>query len=101
LGETHSALGNLDKALTFFQERFLLGKELYEAYPQNVSFKNGLAISYAKLGIFSRDERGDSAKARSYFGQAATLWTDLVMNYPSYAEFQRSLTWIKDAINSL
>jgi len=101
LGDTHSALGNLDKALTFFDERSRLGKELYEAYPQNVSFKNGLAISYVKLGVFNRDERSDAAKARRYFEQAEALWAELVKSYPSYAEFQRNWSWIKDNLHNL
>ncbi|MBK7441319.1 MAG: hypothetical protein IPI65_07255 [Bacteroidetes bacterium] len=44
LGETHSSLGNLDKALEFFEERNKLGKELYALQPNNVSFKNGKDI---------------------------------------------------------
>jgi len=40
----------LDQALEFFEDEIDLFKELYEAYPNNVSFKNGLAISYSKLG---------------------------------------------------
>ncbi|MEM9195447.1 MAG: peroxidase family protein, partial [Myxococcota bacterium] len=44
------ALGSLDKALTYYEQRSQLGEELYAAYPNNVSFKNGLAISYSKLG---------------------------------------------------
>jgi hypothetical protein len=50
LGETHTALGNLQQALTFFEDETRLFEELYAAYPANVSFKNGLAISYEKLG---------------------------------------------------
>ncbi len=43
--------------MTFFEtpsKRFAVSyelfEELYEAYPQNVEFKNGLAISYSRLG---------------------------------------------------
>ncbi|MEN9611615.1 MAG: hypothetical protein RLZZ628_2429, partial [Bacteroidota bacterium] len=32
------------------EERHKLGEELYALYPANVGFKNGLAISYSKLG---------------------------------------------------
>jgi tetratricopeptide (TPR) repeat protein len=39
LGETHTSLGNLEQALKFFEDFSKLFKELYEAYPQNVSFK--------------------------------------------------------------
>ena len=35
---------DLEKALKFYEEYNLLEKELYDAYPQNVEFKNNLAI---------------------------------------------------------
>ena len=101
IGNFHKTTGNLDKALTFFDERSRLGKELYEAYPQNVSFKNGLAISYAKLGVFNRDKRGDATKARRHFEQAEALWAELVKSYPAYAEFQRNWSSIKADLNAL
>ncbi len=50
LGMTYHDLGNLQQALTFLKTTTTWKKELYAAYPQNVDFKNGLAISYAKLG---------------------------------------------------
>jgi len=93
--------GNLDKALAFFEERSRLGKELYEDYPQNVSFKNGLAISYANLGIFNRDKRGDKTAARSYFEQAKALWEELVKRYPAYAEFQKNWSSINQVLEAL
>ena len=43
-------MGNFLMALTYFEEYNRLEKELYAAYPENVSFKNGLAISFEKLG---------------------------------------------------
>ncbi|MDQ5928729.1 MAG: hypothetical protein QG594_507, partial [Bacteroidota bacterium] len=46
LGSLNSSLGNLNKALDFFEKDLELQKELYESNPNNVSFKNGLAISY-------------------------------------------------------
>ncbi|MCK5719000.1 MAG: tetratricopeptide repeat protein [Thiomargarita sp.] len=46
LGSIHQALGQVDKALEFFELRMQLGKELYESNPKSESFKNGLAISY-------------------------------------------------------
>ncbi|NHQ60871.1 AAA family ATPase [Chlorobium sp. BLA1] len=101
LGVTHSALGNHVKALTFFDDETLLFEELYEEYPQNVSFKNGLAISYAKLGLFYRDERADWAKARRYFEQAEAFFSELVKNYPFYAEFQKNWSLVKDILNAL
>ncbi len=87
--------------MTFFDDETRLFKELYEAYPQNVSFKNGLAISYAKLGVFNRNKRGDAAKARGYFELAEALWAELVKSYPAYAEFQRNWSNIKSDLKAL
>jgi hypothetical protein len=40
----------LPQALTYFEQYNQLEKELHEADPTNVAFKNVLAISYEKLG---------------------------------------------------
>ena len=101
LGETHFALGNLDRALGFFEERSRLGKELYEAYPNNVSFKNGLAVSYSQLGRFYRDQKKDKAKAKPYFEQCYALWHELAEAYPAYVEFGTNLAWAKNALDNL
>ena len=87
LGSTHTSLGNLDKALKYFEDETVLFEELYEANPQNVGFKNGLAISYSKLGLFYRDEKEEQNKAFEYFQKAKRLWDALVQDFPSYIKF--------------
>ena len=101
LGETHSALGNLDQALTFFEDRSRLGKELYDAYPNNVSFKNRLAISYSQLGWFYRDQKADKEQARQHFEQSYRLWQELAEAYPAYVEFGKNLARAKNALEGL
>lgn len=101
LGSYHSIIGNLDKALTFYEERSRLGKELYDAYPQNVSFKIGLAISYCKLGIFCKDQKTDEVTALSYFEKNEVLWQSLSNDFPKYEEFTRNLDWVQKAIKNL
>ena len=101
IGETHRALGNLEKALQFFEEDAKLTKELYESYPQHVGFKNGLAVSYSQLGRFYRDKQPDSAKAKTYFQQCHLLWEDLAQTYPAYIEFQRNLEWVRAILDGL
>ncbi|MEM6806525.1 MAG: hypothetical protein AAF696_34315, partial [Bacteroidota bacterium] len=49
LGSAHLSRGNVDSALMFFNQFNYLGKQLHEAYPANVEYKNNLAISYVKL----------------------------------------------------
>ncbi|HMQ46388.1 MAG TPA: NB-ARC domain-containing protein, partial [Saprospiraceae bacterium] len=85
-------------ALTFFEERSRLGKELHAAYPQNVAFKNGLAISYSKLGWFYRDKMNDVAKAKPYFQQCHDIWKELAEQYPAYQEFRDNYEWVKEQL---
>ena len=76
-------------------------EELYEANTANVTVKNGLAISYSNLGVFSRDQRSDVTEARRWFEKAEALWAELVNDAPAYAEFQNNLEWVKDALAAL
>ena len=95
------ALGDLDKALRFYEDYYKLKKELYEAYTNNVSFKNGLAISYYKLGAFSRDQLKDKTKAKAYFKQAEALWMELVRDAPQYVQFQKFLGQVQRDLKDL
>jgi len=88
-------LGNLEKALTFFEKFKDLEKELYEAYPNNVEFKNGLAISYCKLA------QTDKTKSRFYFQKAEKLWEELVRDAPQYVQFQRFLVQVRKDLEKL
>ena len=101
LGETHSALGNLDNALKYYEEDLNLTKQLFEAYPNNVAFKNGLAISYEKLGTFYKDKKQNNEKAKISYLQCHQLWKELVEDFPSYAEFQNNFTWIENVLENL
>ena len=91
----------MDKALRFYEDFYKLTKELYEAYPNNVSFKNGLAIAYYKLGAFSRDELKDKIKAKVYFKQAEALWLELVRDAPQYVQFQKYLGTVQGDLKDL
>jgi len=88
----------LDKALAYYEDDLQLTKELYAAYPNNVSFKNGLAISYSQLGRFFRDQKGDKQKAMEYFQQCHALWKELSEAYPAYVEFNNNFNWAKNAL---
>ncbi len=50
LGDFHLKRGNQDKSLEYIGKATDLFKELYESNPKNVELKNGLAVSYSKLG---------------------------------------------------
>ena len=62
----------MEKALDFFQKRYQpRTRELFEANPKSEALKNGLAISYSKLGDIHQD-MGDMEKALDFF-QKRTL----------------------------
>ena len=99
LGSTHTALGNLDKALTFFEKYNELEAELFADYPNNVDFKNGLATSYLLLGQFYRDQKKDAATAQAYIQKGYALYAELVRDFPNYTSFQKNYNWAKNALN--
>ena len=83
LGEIHQAMGDMQKALDFFQKfadtAISLGLELFEANPKSESLKNGLAISYSKLGEIHQ-AMGDMQKALDFFQKethSIQVWNSL------------------------
>jgi len=90
IGSYHSTTGNLEQALRFFEERSKLGKELYDAYPTNVSFKNGLAISYEKLGD-THTALGNLEQALRFFEDETDLFKELYDAYPTNVSFKNGL----------
>jgi hypothetical protein len=92
LGSTHKVLGNLNSALTFFEQFNETIKELHEAFPQNVAFKNGLAISYSKLGE-THSAIGNLNNALTFFEQCNELEKELHEAYPNNVDFKLNLGW--------
>jgi tetratricopeptide (TPR) repeat protein len=90
IGTYHKTTGNLDKALTLFDERSRLSKELYDDYQQNVSFKNGLAISYSKLGE-THSALGNLDKALTFFDDETRLFIELYDDYQQNVSFKNGL----------
>ena len=80
----------MDKALEFYKEYNHLEKALYEAYPQNVSFKNGLAISYERLGSI-HTSLGNLDKALEFYKEYNHLKKALYEAYPQNVSFKNSL----------
>jgi len=100
LGDTHTALGNLPMALTFFEDKTKLFEELHEAYPQNVSFKNGLAISYLMLGQFFIKNQNEPEKTRLYIQKGYDLYIELIRDYPDYPAFKGNFEWAKQQLGN-
>ncbi len=65
-------------------------KELYEAYPNNVEFKNNLAISYEKLGQ-THSSLGNLEEALQFFEKDLQLTKELYEAYPNNVEFKNGL----------
>ena len=90
LGNYHQTTGNLQQALSYFEQYNLLEKELHDSYPSNVEFKNNLAISYEKLGQ-THTALGNLQQALTYFEQYNLLEKELHKDYPSNVEFKNNL----------
>ena len=90
LGSFHTTTGNLDKALTFYEDETRLFEELYDAFPSNVFFKNWLAISYEKLGQ-THAALGNLDKALTFCEQDAQLTKELYNAFPSNVSFKNGL----------
>jgi tetratricopeptide (TPR) repeat protein len=97
LGSTHTSLGNLDKSLVFFEKKLRLSKELYDAYPNNVAFKNGLSLSYQLLGI-TYETTEKKAKAKECYLLSKKLLTELVNRFPRYVDFKHNLEWFEQKL---
>ena len=90
LGNYYTTLGDLGKALGYFEEQNRLSKELHAAYPGKVGFKNDLAVSYSKLGN-THAELGDLGKALEYFEEFNGLENELHAAYPDNVRFKSNL----------
>jgi len=81
---------NLNKALEFFEQYNALEKELHAAYPDQVGFKNVLAISYEKLGE-THSSLSNLNKALEFFEQNNALEKELHAAYPDQVDFKNGL----------
>src|SRR5262245_53962701 len=98
IGRYHTTLGYLDQALGFFEERSRLGKELYDAYPNNVDFENRLALSYQWLG-WTYEQIGNKTRAIEYYTLSAELLSQLVKRFPEYVEFKKNVNWVQNKLS--
>ena len=90
LGSIHTDLGDLGKALNYFELYAALSKELYDDFPNNVEFKNNLAISYEKLGQ-THSSLGDLGKALNFFALRSKLGKELYDDFPNNVNFKNNL----------
>ncbi|MFK7946632.1 MAG: hypothetical protein AB8G11_03505 [Saprospiraceae bacterium] len=100
LGFSQSQLGNLEQALEYYQQYNQLTEELYNDFPNNVEFKNGLAYSYYSLAQYHQQKQ-DITQARLYFEKAEQHWAALVQLSPNYVDFSHNLEVVREILASL
>ena len=83
-------MGQLPKALQFFEIETKLFEELHRDFPDNVGFKNGLAISYSKLGE-THSAMGQLPKALQFFDLDIELSKELHRDFPDNVGFKNGL----------
>ncbi|MCC7505795.1 MAG: tetratricopeptide repeat protein, partial [Saprospiraceae bacterium] len=83
--ELYQAQGKFDTALVYFVKRSQLCEELYRDNPKSESLKNGLAISYEKLGeLYQAQGKFDTALV--YFVKRSQLGEELYRDNPESAD---------------
>ena len=100
MGTTQTSLGNLNKALDFYEEYNRLEKELYEAYPDNVEFKSELALSYQWLGWVNQKLK-NKTKAKEFYLLSKELLSQLVSSFPKDVNFKENLDWVISKLSIL
>jgi tetratricopeptide (TPR) repeat protein len=90
LGRFYQTLGNLNKALEFFEKDLEITKKLAALEPTNVSFAHDLAISYSKLGeVYTA--QGNTPKALEYFEKYNEITKKLTALEPNNVSFAHNL----------
>jgi tetratricopeptide (TPR) repeat protein len=101
IGQYYAEMGNLDRALFFYIKYSQLSKQLLDTEPNNSDFKNGLAISYSKLGSFYHYKKPDLTKARYYYEACEKLFSELATMFSMYIEFKNNLAWVEGRLRDL
>ncbi len=99
LGLVYMNMGNINEAFNFYLKYNSIEKELLESAPQNISFKNRLAVSYnylgdAYIGLGRLDE------ALLHYEQYNRLEKELFSSYPQNADFKNNLALSYEKLGS-
>ncbi len=90
IGNYYTATGDLSKAMTAYSKMKAIMTDLYNAQPDNPDFKNGLAISFQKLGV-THIALGNLQQALTFFEHDNVLNEELYTAYPQNVEFKNGL----------
>ncbi|PPC89026.1 MAG: hypothetical protein CTY34_12805 [Methylobacter sp.] len=76
-----------------------LSQALYAAYPSNVSFKHGLAVSYSNL-FHIHSKLNHSDQAIEHLKHCQKIWSELNTDFPKHVEFKTNLVTIENLLNA-
>ena len=90
IGTYATATGDLALAFEYYQHQLHASQQLLQTEPENPVFKNGLAISYSKMGE-TYAALGDLQQALGFHQDETQLFEQLYKSYPSHVGFKNSL----------
>ncbi|TAE15783.1 MAG: hypothetical protein EAZ95_08415 [Bacteroidetes bacterium] len=90
IGAFHVTIGNLTKALDFYEKQHQTIKKLASQNPHNPYFKNDLAISYQYLGNMQASI-GNLQEAWRFFETYNQLMKELHDTFPSNVDYKNNL----------
>lgn len=90
IGNFNLDTGNLDKAQIAYLELSTIAEQLLATEPSNVDFKNGLAVSYLKLGE-THTILGNLDKASAFYKDYYKLIQGLYNDYPNNVSLKNGL----------
>jgi tetratricopeptide (TPR) repeat protein len=90
LGDLHRDLGQVEKALEFYQGALAIAKELHQRAPQIADYARDLGVSYERLGYLHR-ESSQAAQAIEFYHEALAIAEDLHQRNPRNVNFARDL----------
>ena len=101
IGEANILMNNFESAYSSLKKGLELSIQCYNAYPENIAFKNSLAGTYGRLGMFCIDKLNDKDTARQYLKKAEGLLVELVEDSPDYEMFRRFLEQTHELLDDL
>lgn len=90
LERTRGRPKNLDQAQTYYQHAFQISKYLTERDPTNIFWQHGLAVSYNRLGIITKERHAPDI-ALDHFQNAFMIIKRLRDQAPDNTSWQREL----------
>ncbi len=90
MGRYYTTVGNLDRAMYFYEKCRVLSNELCALQPDHKYNKNELAIAYQHLGN-THSSLGNLDKALGFYEEYNHLENELYAEYPNNVEFKFNL----------